>query len=171
MDSKLTDLLAIRLIWEGALLAHSTDPTDGWADVVRDHARPLEPSADQALDAIQQDAAKRASQRGLIAQVTAPSATSVRLALQAVFCIDVRSEVFLRALERVAPDAETLSFKEFFGLRLAYRQQGGDLAEAHLPVLLTPSLAATMSRQPRGSWPALPGPGAGFGRRRVPCMG
>ncbi len=142
-DSTLTDLLAIRLIWEEALLAHSPELVDGWAGVVRAHAWPLEPSPDQVVDAILQEAAERAYQRGLVAQLSAPCATSMRPALQAVFCIDVRSEVFRRALERVALDAETFGFAGFFGLPLAYRQQGSDLAEAHLPVLLTPSLAAT----------------------------
>ena len=141
-DTTLTDLLAIRLIWEEALLAHAPDLAEGWAGIVRDHARPLEPSPDQVVDAILQEASERAYQRGLIAQLSAPRPAAARPALQAVFCIDVRSEVFRRALERVAPDAETLGFAGFFGLPLAYRPQGSDLAEAHLPVLLAPSLSA-----------------------------
>lgn len=141
-DTTLTDLLAIRLIWEEALLAHAPDLAEGWAGIVRDHARPLEPSPDQVVDAILQEASERAYQRGLIAQLSAPRPAAERPVLQAVFCIDVRSEVFRRALERVAPDAETLGFAGFFGLPLAYRPQGSDLAEAHLPVLLAPSLSA-----------------------------
>ncbi|TYP65931.1 hypothetical protein A9A71_113206 [Stutzerimonas stutzeri] len=141
-DTTLTDLLAIRLIWEEALLAHAPDLAEDWAGIVRDHARPLEPSPDQVVDAILQEASERAYQRGLIAQLSAPRPAAARPALQAVFCIDVRSEVFRRALERVAPDAETLGFAGFFGLPLAYRPQGSDLAEAHLPVLLAPSLSA-----------------------------
>lgn len=141
-DTTLTDLLAIRLIWEEALLAHAPDLAEGWAGIVRDHARPLEPSPDQVVDAILQEASERAYQRGLIAQLSAPRPAAARPALQAVFCIDVRSEVFRRALERVAPDAETLGFAGFFGLPLAYRPRGSDLAEAHLPVLLAPSLSA-----------------------------
>jgi uncharacterized protein YbcC (UPF0753/DUF2309 family) len=63
--------------------------------------------------------------------------------LQAAFCIDVRSEVFRRALEAQAPGIETLGFAGFFGLPLAHTAHGSDEVEAHLPVLLKPALAST----------------------------
>ncbi|TJZ81992.1 YbcC family protein [Paracoccus hibiscisoli] len=146
-DGTLIDLLAIRLIWEEALLAHCPDLADPWADAVRAHARPVQPSADQVADAIAQDAAERAYQRGLAACLSGSRPTLSRPAMQAAFCIDVRSEPFRRALEEVAPDAETYGFAGFFGLPLQHHTQASVRAVPHLPVLLTPSLDATSQDQ------------------------
>ena len=85
---------------------------------------------------------------------TSPPASSAiapvspRPALQAAFCIDVRSETFRRALEDVAPDAETLGFAGFFGLPLRHHAAASDLPEAHLPVLLVPALESTSQGSP-----------------------
>lgn len=148
-DGTLIDLLAIRLIWEEALLAHLPELADPFNAVALAHALPLEPSADLVLDTILQDAAERAYQRGLAARLSGPRAVSQRPALQAAFCIDVRSETFRRALEDVAPDAETLGFAGFFGLPLDHRAKASDQIEAHLPVLLRPALSATSQAGPR----------------------
>ncbi len=59
-DSAVIDLLAIRLVWEEALLAHVPQMGADWADTVSAHAEPLIPTQDQAVDAILQDAAERA---------------------------------------------------------------------------------------------------------------
>ncbi len=61
-------------------------------------------------------------------------------ALQAVFCIDVRSEVVRRHLEAQSPSIQTLGFAGFFGLPLEYRLPGTQLARPQLPGLLAPSL-------------------------------
>ena len=61
-DATITDLLAVRLIWEEALLAHVPDVTDHWQSIVEAHAEPVQPSVDQVLDAILQHAAERAHQ-------------------------------------------------------------------------------------------------------------
>jgi uncharacterized protein YbcC (UPF0753/DUF2309 family) len=66
-----------------------------------------------------------------------------RPSLQAAFCIDVRSEVFRRALEGLDTGIETIGFAGFFGLPVAHRPLGTDALEAHLPVLLTPALTST----------------------------
>lgn len=142
-DRTLGDLLAIRLVWEEALLAHAPEIADVWHDTVADHAAPLTPTPDQVLDAILQGAADRAYQRTLNAQLAGPKHVKMRPILQAAFCIDVRSEVFRRALETQNPGIETLGFAGFFGLPLAHVAQGSDVVEAHLPVLLTPTIAAT----------------------------
>jgi uncharacterized protein YbcC (UPF0753/DUF2309 family) len=56
------------------------------------------------------------------------------------FCIDVRSEVFRRALESLDPGIRTLGFAGFFGLGVGHRRFASDVVEARLPVLLTPSV-------------------------------
>ncbi len=141
-DSTITDLLAIRLIWEEALLAHAPQVADDWAEVVAEHAAPCDPTQDQVIDAILQDASERGYQRRIAAALTGPGDTGTRPALQAAFCIDVRSEVFRRALETQDGGIETIGFAGFFGLPLSHKPQGTDMAQPHLPALLTPSLSS-----------------------------
>ena len=139
-DTTLIDLLAIRLVWEEALLTHAPAVAEAWAQTVQIHASPVQPTPDMVIDAILQDAAERAHQRGLMAKLSGPRAAKGRPALQAAFCIDVRSEVFRRALESTAPQAETIGFAGFFGLPVAHRPHGTDEVATHLPVLLNPAL-------------------------------
>lgn len=142
-DATLTDLLAIRLVWEEALLALSPAIAADWQATVAAHAAPVLPSADQALDAILQDAAERAHQRMLANVLSGPAARSGRPALQAAFCIDVRSEVLRRALEGQGDAIETIGFAGFFGLPVAHRPAGTEELQAHLPALLNPALIST----------------------------
>ncbi|MDO9499070.1 YbcC family protein [Falsiroseomonas sp.] len=148
-DATITDLLAIRLVWEKALLAQYHDAiAPRWRDVVAAHAAPLAPTPDQVIDAILQEAAERAHLRRLGAQLQAPLAPAGRPVLQAAFCIDVRSEVFRRALESLDPGIDTLGFAGFFGLTVAHRALGSDIVEAHLPVLLTAGLSSRSGAAP-----------------------
>ncbi|MFG6160246.1 YbcC family protein [Halomonas sp. 1390] len=75
---------------------------------------------------------------GESARTSAPATDAVEL--QAVFCIDVRSEPLRRALERQSPAIQTLGFAGFFGLPLEHRQGGTALAQPHLPGLLAPKV-------------------------------
>jgi len=147
-DATLTDLLAIRLVWEEALLTHAPAVAGDWQAVVAAHAAPLAPTPDQVLDAILQEAAERAHQRGLDALMTGPTEAGARPVLQATFCIDVRSEVFRRALEAQDGRIETMGFAGFFGLPLAHRAPGSDAVEAHLPALLNPALTSSADLSP-----------------------
>ncbi|MCT8161316.1 DUF2309 domain-containing protein [Pseudoruegeria sp. SHC-113] len=139
-DATLGDLLALRLIWEEALLAHVPEIAPRWAETVAAHEAPVGPTPAQVVDAILQDASERAHQRKLAGAFAAPSPATARPALQAAFCIDVRSEVFRRALEAQAPGIETIGFAGFFGLPLSHQPAGSDVVENHLPVLLAPAL-------------------------------
>jgi len=141
-DATLADLLAIRLVWEEALLAHVPQVAESWAETVGAHAAPVTPTPDQVVDAILQEAAERAHQRRLATALDGETQGAGRPALQAAFCIDVRSEVYRRALESLSPEIETIGFAGFFGLPLAHRGPGSDVVEAHLPVLLTPGLTS-----------------------------
>ncbi len=142
-DQTAVDLLAIRLLWEEALfLRHGEAIARTWSDVRERHAAPVEATPELVVDAILQDAAERASQRELAACLARPprSAVESRPALQAAFCIDVRSEVFRRALEAQHPEIRTLGFAGFFGMATAHRRFASDVEERRLPVLLNPSL-------------------------------
>ena len=142
-DPTITDFLAIRLIWEAALLdRYEAQIADRWRAVLASHASPVRPTGDQVVDAILQEAAERAAQRALAETLAAPGtdATVSRPVLQAAFCIDVRSEVFRRALESVNPDIQTVGFAGFFGLAASHRRFASDVRELRLPVLLNPGV-------------------------------
>lgn len=148
-DRTLMDLLAIRLIWDEALLVQTPAIADKWAATVAAHAAPVTPSEEEVVLAILQDAADRAHQRRLIAALDgAALAAAARPFLQAAFCIDVRSEVFRRALESVDNSIATIGFAGFFGLPLAHHAHGSDILEARLPVLLNPAVHTTSAGDP-----------------------
>jgi len=147
-DATLVELLAVRLVWEEALMAHVPQAADRWAQTVEAHAAPVVPAPDQIVDAILQEAAERAHQRRLAARLTGAKGAPARPALQAAFCIDVRSEVFRRALEAQDPGIETLGFAGFFGLPLAHKAKGSDVVEARLPVLLVPAVSTHAHADP-----------------------
>ena len=140
-DDTLTDFLAIRLIWEQALYdRYACDLGPIWHTAKSEHAKPVRASPEQVVDAILQEAAERAAQRALGETLAHPErvAKACRPALQAAFCIDVRSEVFRRALEAVDPNIQTLGFAGFFGLTASHRRFASDISELRLPVLLNP---------------------------------
>jgi uncharacterized protein len=147
-DRTLADILAIRLIWEEALLAHVPEIGDAWALTVAAHDAPVTPTGDHVIQAILQDAADRAHQRTLARALDGAVATAGRPFLQTAFCIDVRSEVFRRALEGLDREIETIGFAGFFGLPLAHRAHGSDVVESHLPVLLNPTVETTSHTDP-----------------------
>ncbi len=149
-----TELLAIRLAWEAALLRHHAAAIQpAWQSAIAAHAEQVSATSDDMIDAILQEAAERAAQRRLhklLAQAPAAPAPSERPALQVAFCIDVRSEVFRRALESLDPDIRTLGFAGFFGLGIGHRRFASDVVEARLPVLLKPAVF-TCSGEPEAA--------------------
>lgn len=144
-DTILIDLLAIRLLWEEALyLQNQSTVETAWSDIKQAHGSPISPSPDQVVDAILQDAADRAGQRDLSARLGRDAVVqgTDRPALQAAFCIDVRSEVFRRALEAVNPSIRTLGFAGFFGVFAKHKRFASDVDELRLPVLLNPTVSS-----------------------------
>ena len=167
-DAALKDLLAVRLVWEEALLLRHREAIEArWREVRAAHAAPVEPTPDQLVDAALQDAAERAAQRRLAATLAAPRAPApeARPEAQAAFCIDVRSEVFRRALEATAPGVRTLGFAGFFGLTVRHRALASDVAEARAPVLLVPALESRATDPAGADLPAR------FRRRAVRAWG
>ncbi len=143
-DSHIVDLLAIRIAWEWLLHADSAP-----AEIPPDWAARWA-LADEACTALQQaqsaswllqSAVEIAYQQTLVDQLcaSAPPAAVDLPAVQAVFCIDVRSEVFRRALESAAPTVHTRGFAGFFGLPIAYNPVGSALTRPQLPGLLAAS--------------------------------
>ena len=151
-DRTLVELLAVRAAFDVAVHeAFASEP--GFAPAWAEARAGFEPAgavgaagdAAFATDAILQLALERGWQRALFAQLGTPvpaARTPVRPAVQAVFCIDVRSEVFRRALEATTPEVETGGFAGFFGVPAAVVPFGESAASARCPVLLRPSLLA-----------------------------
>ncbi|MFZ6754860.1 YbcC family protein [Undibacterium sp. Dicai25W] len=143
-DNHLQQLLAIRLAWEWVLAdsGQHEDVVDAW------HAQrglPVNESGN-SYDWVWQDALELTWQaqvnQGLALQVksTPESTKSVRPAMQAVFCIDVRSERMRRALEASDPSIRTHGFAGFFGLPIEYLPFAGHEARPQLPGLLAPKM-------------------------------
>jgi len=150
-DETLVELLAIRLVWGYALFLERTDPafTAAWAEAMAEAAafpedERLGDNPELALDLILHEAYEAAYRRKLLERLTRhftgpkPVGNGARQAVQAAFCIDVRSEVYRRALETVAPDVETIGFAGFFGFPIEYVPIGRATGGAQCPVLLKP---------------------------------
>lgn len=161
-SARLTDLLAIRLVWGFALFRQRRDEAfiSAWrAALARSRTRSGATQAgdDLAVDLVLHRAYEHAYQQRLItALAEGPEPQRLqRPAVQAVFCIDVRSEVYRRALESAWPQARTLGFAGFFGMPLDYGLDG-EAPHARCPVLLRPSLEVRgHSREragPAGAW-------------------
>lgn len=145
-DSGLSDLLAIRAIWEEALLGHYGDEIAAlWQKARLAYAEPEKPTYDIVIDVILQEASERAAQRSLaqtLATELPAEEADTRPTLQAVFCIDVRSERYRRALEALDPGVKTSGFAGFFGIGTEHQAFASDLPERRLPVLLNPGLTS-----------------------------
>ncbi len=152
-DDTLLELLAIRLAWGFALFEARTDVAfkAAWALAMEEAARlpadhRLDETPELAVDIILQEAYEIVFRRKLVARLAGHagraaigSSSAQRSPVQAAFCIDVRSEIFRRALETVYPEAETIGFAGFFGFPIEYVPIGHARGGAQCPVLLKPA--------------------------------
>ncbi|MDA8390412.1 MAG: DUF2309 domain-containing protein [Gammaproteobacteria bacterium] len=145
-DHHIEELLAIRLAWELVLLDGARDGETvcaRWAQAWSACARRIQDARDtQRVDWAWQRAWEYGYQRRLTKLLAAPR-SHLRLpqpSVQAVFCIDVRSEVIRRALESADPTVQTLGFAGFFGLPIAYTPAGTSARRPQLPGLLAPAI-------------------------------
>jgi uncharacterized protein YbcC (UPF0753/DUF2309 family) len=148
-DETLVDLLAVRLSWETLLddgVRCADSPWLAWHGRWQQQERHIEDAATQ-LHHIWLRAQELSYQRSLVDRLrTAPAVEMIgQPAVQAAFCIDVRSEVLRRQLEARAPDIQTLGFAGFFGLPVSYAPMGTPARRPQLPGLLAPTLDITDS--------------------------
>ena len=150
-DDTIVDLLAIRVAWEWLLAEDLGDDerstlrerwAASWVEVDAHVAQTLK---EQRIDWILQDAVERTHQDTIIGGFPGASSPAALPDVQAVFCIDVRSEVFRRALEAESPTVHTRGFAGFFGLPIDYTPAGSALTRPQLPGLLAPTLHVTQS--------------------------
>ena len=85
-----------------------------------------------------QSALENAFELNLRGNIRPGAADTSRPDVQAVFCIDVRSEVFRRALESTSLHVQTMGFAGFFGLPIDHSVPGLGPSQARCPVLLAP---------------------------------
>lgn len=163
-DDGVRQLLAIRMAWDYILCKQiqETRP-ELFETVLHSFTGQFEQQGTRARVHLQrqrilwvwQRAVELAYQSGLQKTLTAPASPATGApALQAVFCIDVRSEPMRRALEAQHPGIRTLGFAGFFGLPLQYTEANSQFSRPQLPGLIAPSIEVTQrhckaDKQPR----------------------
>lgn len=162
-DEHLRDLLAIRLAWGALLLECKNTAAASRAFEEVQQAWRRAPAvlaqAERALliDEVWQVALESGYQRRLAQQLssagTAPEPAGAPQ-VQAVFCIDVRSEPLRRALEHAWPAVQTLGFAGFFGLPAAYTPLATSARRPQLPGLLAPAMEVTDQMIPATAAPS-----------------
>ena len=148
-DRRLSDLLACRLAWE-ALLARAVAPAVRTAALKNLNAswqeldvRIAQAQSTLVVDELWQEALEISYQRGFAhtLRTEVPPLAPQPPEVQAVFCIDTRSERMRRALESLWPGIETRAFAGFFGIPIHYNPLGTDIHRPQLPGLAYPNVA------------------------------
>jgi len=158
VDDSLIEFLAIRLAYDLALhekFGRGQQLLERWVKKTSAfHTVEEKVSPGLLIRYLAQQSLECAYQRKLIAQLkgNSPIVTSVSgKTLQAVFCIDVRSEIFRRALEAQSDEIETIGFAGFFGIAMDYVKFGETSGAAQCPVLLTPRITVRETLHPEDS--------------------
>jgi len=146
-DRHIFELLAIRAAWEWILFRAETDAFRAeWRHAVASWPTfDLVAHSARAEDWLLQRAVEIAWSSDLLGGLPAGfgAARPQRPAVQAVFCLDVRSEVFRRALEAQRNDIQTFGCAGFFGLPVEYAPLAAESARPQLPGLMAPSYRVT----------------------------
>lgn len=147
------DLLAIRMAWDLALwrftrLHRAADfrrlQSHWQQQVAVPNSLVEQHRAAQQQNWQWQTAAELAYQQNLAASLRAQSRAQTEAtpaALQAVFCIDVRSEVLRRHLEAQDDSVQTKGFAGFFGLPIQFQTADCSFQRPQLPGLLAPVMS------------------------------
>lgn len=150
-NDSLVQLLAIRVVWGYALYLERTDEAfkTEWKRAMQEAAQlpmdhDLSGDPELAIDLVLQEAYELAHQRLLLTSLNEDAGKTKlgeehRPVLQAAFCIDVRSEVFRRALEATSVGVQTIGFAGFFGIPLEFAPGAGEQTREQCPVLLKPA--------------------------------
>ncbi|MFT4754082.1 MAG: hypothetical protein ACI85Q_001638 [Salibacteraceae bacterium] len=142
-DGKVIEFLTILLCWEMCLLEciKTSGLAEEWMEAKKTLAN-VHITKQQNLPLIQklvlQDAFDLSAQQNIINKFTGSvtKLEKIQPKVQAIFCIDVRSEVYRRNLERVDSEIHTMGFAGFFAFSINYVPLGHNTGEANCPVLL-----------------------------------
>ena len=153
-NDTLMELLAIRVAYGYGLFQARTDDAfrSAWAKAMADGGArrrstiasttiPISRSISSCTKPMRSPFQKKLVRAPVVPcrRIAARRAATPRPALQAAFCIDVRSEIFRRALETVWPQARDVGFAGFFGFPIEYVPIGHKRGGAQCPVLLRPA--------------------------------
>ena len=144
-DGTLIEFLAVLICWEACLMQCLDTPQlrMSWRLARQDQQETLaqkKPDQQLAANLILQTAFDLSVQRELIAKFqqapVTPAKALTQPRAQAIFCIDVRSEVYRRNLELVDPGIETIGFAGFFAFPINFIPLAHETGEAQCPVLI-----------------------------------
>ncbi|KAF7786956.1 hypothetical protein PRUB_a3785 [Pseudoalteromonas rubra] len=146
-------LLAIRMAWELVLWRYQKTQFPGFfatlahawkQSIARLTDLPAQHQTQQKPLWIWARAAELSYQQQLHGVLSRPGNLSAQaIQCQVAFCIDVRSEIYRRALEAQSDTIQTMGFAGFFGLPISYQPQQADVSRPQCPGLLMPSLVAS----------------------------
>jgi len=153
-DGHMRELLAIRIGWEWILFMSS----DASIRAEWRLAMTSWPAIARAARTVRSDdwILQRAVEIAWLSQVRSrlvqgfETSRPVAPKLQAAFCLDVRSEVFRRALESQGKDIQTMGVAGFFGVPIEYVPLAADHGRPQLPGLLAPKYRVTDTGVPEG---------------------
>lgn len=142
-DESLMELLTVRLVFE-LQLARQFEGSGilcEWMEILQDGGS--KPGLQLQKQVLWHSALEAGYQRKLGSGLLRKDAAQARPqehrpALQAVFCIDVRSEVMRRSLESMSDRIMTLGFAGFFGMPIEHVPFGHRHGSSQVPVLLSP---------------------------------
>jgi len=149
---ELPDLLTIRLIYDAACAHLLPSPKVG-PDIPAALASD-ELVRDRQLRHVILLAWESAWRRSVVARLADPGAGSQRPQVQAIFCIDVRSEPLRRHVEAQGNGIATYGFAGFFAMPVALT---GAVQQAQCPVLLSPGWQVAIAAPPARGLPHLLG--------------
>lgn len=155
-DGHIAELLAVRIAWEWMLFQSGGEElrvdwghaVASWPtfDRVAHSARAEDWLLQSAVEIAWSSTVRKKLLDGFNAE--RPPAPKV----QAVFCLDVRSEVFRRALEaQSSMDVQTLACAGFFGVPIEYAPLAAMSARPQLPALLAPKYRVTDTGVPEST--------------------
>lgn len=142
-DESLLDLLVVRLVFEAALLEKSgTDALSRlYKALAASEAVSISPGTQQLVlwhAALEVGFQRHLRQQLQLAALKPTPEQPRRPMVQAVFCIDVRSELMRRSLESISPEIETLGFAGFFGMPVEHVPFGVRKGVPQLPIFFQP---------------------------------
>lgn len=151
-NALMTELIAIRMAWALVIWRHCQSDElkkswcanmQLWPDLVKANlaAQQLDWCWQTAAEISYQDTIQKSLLSAPINEITEP-------VMQAAFCIDVRSEVFRRALEKQDKNIQTIGFAGFFGLPIEYQPAGSTAVRPQLPGLLKPTIRVQENNLP-----------------------
>lgn len=143
-SSATAEFLTILLVWEAVIfeLFKSQEITYKWNEIWNERINYQESDNELSQLLVLQKSLDCANQRQLIQVINSQSPIvkeHKQADVQAIFCIDVRSEVYRRNLEAIDNNIETLGFAGFFAFPVKYVALAHEHGKDQCPVLLNTS--------------------------------